>query len=53
MMQSMNWMEKNSAVKELQLNMLEPAQEVEEAEGVILTVLAAAVHEMTEEMHHL
>lgn len=28
--------------------MLEPALEVEEAEGVILIVLAAAVHEMTE-----
>lgn len=53
MMQSMNWMEKSSAVKESQLNMPEPVLEVEEAEDVILIVLAAAAHEMIEEMHHL
>lgn len=38
---------------ELQLNMQGPDQEVGEAEGVILTVSVAAVHEMIEGMLYL
>ena len=52
MMQSMSWMEKNYAVRELQLNMLGLVQEVEEAEDVTLTDLAAAAREMIEETPH-
>lgn len=53
MMLCMNWMEKSSAVKGLQLNMQGPVLEVEEAEDVTQTVLVADVHEMTEEMLRL
>lgn len=53
MMLYMNLMEKNSAVKGLQLNMLGLDLEVEEVEDATQTVLVVADPEMIDEMLHL
>lgn len=53
MMPYMNLMEKNSAVKGLQLNMLGLDLEAEEVEDATQTVLVVADLEMIDEMLHL